>query len=352
MTEYKSSTVKNPEDTLMFQEAKQASAVVSRQIKENSHLIDQLVEHLADLNPRAIVTCARGSSDHAATFAKYLFETRIGLLTSSAAPSVNSIYEASQDFRNVLYIAISQSGKSPDLINSTKAAKAAGAYVLALANKIDSPLAEAADLVLPLHAGLERSIAATKSYICTLTAILHIVAYWQKDTELIQALASLPDNLHRAWELDWTPAIDILKPKQNLYVIGRGLGFGIAQEAALKFKETCNLHAEAFSAAEVKHGPMAIIKEEFPLFIFSQEDSTRPGIDELVTYLQERKANILFAGEGDLGSVQLPVVKNVHSVCAPILAIQSFYKMINSLAIARGFHPDQPPHLQKVTETT
>ena len=338
-----------PEETLMFQEAASASSVIAQQFAANAPLIAAAVERLNAFAPRSIVTCARGSSDHAATYAKYLFETRLGLVTSSAAPSITSIYFAKQQLEGTLYIAISQSGKSPDLLASVEQAKAGGALTLALVNVEDSPLAQLADIVIPLRAGSEKSVAATKSYLATLGAIMHLVSEWGNDDELKKALNSLPQSLAQAWENDWQSVVDGLKDARNLFVIGRGIGFGAAQEAALKLKETCGLHAEAFSAAEVKHGPMAIVGEGFPVLLFAQQDKTLAGMDSLVEDFRARDAKVFVASESISGS--LPVVQGAHPAIAPMLAVQSFYRMANALSIARGYNPDEPPHLRKVTET-
>ncbi len=339
-----------PEETRMYREAANAAQVVKYQLSRNAERVRQAAERIQDYAPRAVVTCARGSSDHAATYAKYLIETRLGLTTGSAAPSVGSVYQRPQQLDGVLYVAISQSGKSPDLLANVERAKTAGALTLALVNVADSPLAKMADLVLPLEAGEELSVAATKSYIASLSAILHLVAQWSENAPLQSVLNTLPDALAQAWELDWSRGVSALTPVRNLFVIGRGLGFGIAQEAALKLKETCGLHAEAFSAAEVKHGPMAIVGRDFPVLVISQQDETQAGTQGLVREFRERGARVL-AADALPDEDQLPVVSNSHPVIAPILAIQSFYRMANALAIARGYHPDEPPHLNKVTET-
>jgi len=142
-------------------------------------------------------------------------------------------------------------------------ARAAGAHIVALVNAEDSPLAQLADDLIPLCAGTERSVAATKSYITSLAAIVQLVANWTRDAQLAAALQQAPELLERAWQLDWSAAVTHLTAANNLYVIGRGLGLAIAQEAALKFKETCGLHAEAVSAAELRHGPMALVGAAF-----------------------------------------------------------------------------------------
>jgi len=334
----------------MYREAAQAAAVVREQLQTNAASVARIGELLREMKPRAVVTCARGSSDNAATFAKYLIESHAKVLTSSAAPSLSSLYEAQPDLRGVVFIAISQSGKSPDLLASTEAAKRGGALVIALCNSIDSPLTRLADHVVPLCAGVEMSVAATKSYIASLTAVVHLVASWTADQELLDALEQCPAQLEQAWSLDWTTAVPTLARATNLYVVGRGFGLGIAQEVALKLKETCGLHAEAFSAAEVKHGPMALVKLGFPVLMLSQNDESRAGIEALANDFVLRGAEVLLAGIAAERALSLPTIA-AHPAIEPILMVESFYRMATALAFARGFNPDKPPHLNKVTET-
>ena len=334
----------------MHGEAAQAPAVVRAQLAANAARVARLAVRLRRSPPRAVVTCARGSSDHAATFARYLIETRLGILTSSAAPSVSSVYDVSPDLAGTVVLAISQSGASPDLLSAVSRARSGGARVVALVNAESSPLAQLADDLLPLGAGPELSVAATKSYIASLAAIVQLVAAWTEDAELGAALAASPEQLARAFELDWSAAIARLTPASNLYVIGRGLGLGIAQEAALKFKETCGLHAEALSAAELRHGPMALVRAHFPLLLFTQDDESRPGVTQLASELATHGADVLVAGAEVAGTTALPSLA-AHPVIEPLLLAQSFYAMANALSLARGRDPDRPPHLSKVTET-
>ena len=334
----------------MYREAAESAAVVRRQFAANHDAVRQLGAKLRRLQPRAVITCARGSSDHAATYARYLLETRCGLLTSSAAPSVSSVYSVQTDLRNTLCLVISQSGRSPDLLAAAESARAAGAMVVALVNADDSLLAARSDHVILLRAGPERSIAATKSHVASLTAILHLVAEWRCDNELQSALAALPDGLERAWNLDWQAAVERLRNGGSLFVVGRGLGLCVAQEAALKLKETCRLHAEGLSAAELRHGPMALVEAGFPVLIFAQEDETRESSAALAAELAAGGAAVIVAGCEAPGALVLPTV-SAHPAVQPILLIQSFYRLVEALARARGMDPDHPPHLRKVTET-
>ncbi len=336
--------------TRMHIEAGQAAQAVRDQLFSNAEEMERLGERLRLLAPRAVVTCARGSSDHAATFAKYLIETRLGVLTSSAAPSVSSVYDTRADLGNTVCLAISQSGASPDLLATVGKAREAGAMVVALVNAENSPLAARADHVVPLCAGPETSVAATKSFIASIAAIISLVSCWAEDRELSEEIRKAPRHLERAWNLDWSPAVEHLKAANDLYVVGRGMGLGVAQEAALKLKETCGLHAEAVSAAELRHGPMALVRPGFPLLVFSQNDEARAGVEVLAAELVARKADVMIAGSRCQGALHL-ATEPAHPVIEPMLIAQSFYRMANTLSLARGLDPDRPPNLRKVTET-
>jgi glucosamine--fructose-6-phosphate aminotransferase (isomerizing) len=338
------------EATLMFAEASEAGSAVARQLAANGGLVGRWGERLRRARPRAVLTCARGSSDHAATFAKYLIETRTGTIVASAAPSVSSIYGAEQRVDEMLCLAISQSGRSPDLVAMVESARAAGACTIALVNDEATPLADAAECVIPLCAGPEKAIAATKSYIASLAALVHIVAAWTGDDALMDALDAAPSQLAEAWTIDWAPLVDRLADAEGLYVLGRGLGLGIAGEAALKLKETCGLHAEPFSVAEVRHGPIALAGKGFPLLVFRQEDETAAGVDAFAAEAAAAGADVFLVGAAVPGATSLPTLP-AHPAIAPMLEILSFYRAVNALAVRRGLDPDLPPGLAKVTET-
>ncbi|HEX8470656.1 MAG TPA: SIS domain-containing protein [Brevundimonas sp.] len=339
------------DDTLMFREAADAGRVVAEQLRLNRPVAKALGERLREMNPTGVLICGRGSSDHAGVYGRYLIETGTGLLVSSAAPSIASVYAVTPRLSGMICIAISQSGQSPDLLASVKAAKNGGALVIALVNVEDSPLARAADVVLPLHAGPERSVAATKSFIASLSAIAQLVGFWLEDEALLDALDALPEQLDVAWRQDWSAALPVLADNENLYVVGRGPGFGVACEAALKLKETAGLHAEAFSAAEVRHGPMALVKAGFPVLVLPQGDETRADTVALASEFATRGARVMMAGSGGEARVlTLPTVE-AHAALQPILMIESFYRLAAEVSVARGYDPDRPPYLSKVTET-
>ena len=335
--------------TNMFREAAEAADAVARQ-EEAAAEARRIGAALRKRSPSVVITCARGSSDHAATYAKYAIETRIGVPVASAAPSVASVYASRLRAQGAVCIAISQSGRSPDLLATVSSLKEAGACVMALVNDPHSPLAGMADEVFRLAAGPEQSVAATKSFITSLAAIARVVSEWSNDDALRADLDELPSLLRQAWQLDWSPLVESLEGANDLYVLGRGIGLGIAQEAALKLKETSQLHAEAFSTAELRHGPVALVREGFQALMFAQSDETGRTVAETASALAERGASVFLAGADAAGALSLPTIR-CPPLLEPIIQIQSFYRAANALALARGLDPDRPPHLAKVTET-
>ena len=241
---------------------------------------------------------------------------------------------------------VSQSGKSPDIVALQDAARRAGALTVALVNMEDSPAAHAADICLPLHAGPELSVAATKSYVVSLVAGAAIVAHWLERRDLLAALAALPEQLAKAAKIDWPLAVDLAKDAESLYVVARGPSLPIATETALKLKETCAIHAEAYSIAEVMHGPLELLGEGFPVLAYSPEDNARASSRDSLDKMRKTGAHILVAEEGGL-----PYVHTRNSLIDPITITQTAYRFVEATAVARGRDPDRPRLLKKVTET-
>ncbi|MFN3434774.1 MAG: SIS domain-containing protein [Sphingomonas sp.] len=333
----------------MRAETLEAGQTVARLVERNAAALASLGARLRASPPDVVVTCARGSSDHAATYGKYLIETMVGVPVASAAPSVVSLFDAPVSTRRALCIAISQSGRSPDLLATVEAHAKAGAEVVALVNDEESPLATMADTLLALCAGPERSVAATKSCIAAMAGLAALVAAWSGDAGLQAALEALPGQLERAVALDWSAGVSPLADARQMFVIGRGYGFGVAQECALKLKETCQLQAEPFSAAEVRHGPMAIVGEGFPVLALATSDAAGDDVMAVADLFADRGATVLAAHAGD-DRAQLPAL-DAHPALQPILMLASFYGLAEALSRRRGLDPDQPPHLAKVTRT-
>jgi glucosamine--fructose-6-phosphate aminotransferase (isomerizing) len=334
----------------MLKEALASADVVAAQLNDTSR-VEALAARLAQEPRHVALTVARGSSDHAASYFASLTMSRVGLPVASLPMSVATLQQAPLQVRNQLALGFSQSGKSPDLVGTMQALREAGALTVAAVNVPGSPLEDACEFYLPLLAGPERSVAATKSYIAMLSVSAQLVAHWQKDEALLDGLKSLPDALRRAGALDWSKAVDELRDAERMIVIGRGLGLAIAQEAALKLKETSGIQAEAFSSAEVRHGPMELIDRDYPLLVFAPRGPEQAGLLQLARDMQARGARVLLAAPDDVSEATLPLVSTAHAALDPIAAILSFYVMAAGLAAARGRNPDAPRHLMKVTET-
>ena len=281
----------------------------------------------------------------------YLIMARLGRLVTSLPMSLITLYQSRLKCDGLVSFAFSQSGQSHDLVLPTRFFRQGGARTVAFVNDIASPLADAAQWTFDLHAGVETSIAATKSYIAQLTAGARVVAAWQADTALQRALDTLPSALERATQRRWQRAVDALADADRLFVISRGLGLAVAMEAALKFKELCGIQAEAFSGAEVRHGPMALIEEGYPLVVFAPRGPAQAGLVAFATDMRRRGARVLLAASAETPGTELPLVETDAEDLDPIAAIQSFYPMVEALARARGVDPDAPPYLAKVTLT-
>lgn len=333
----------------MLLETKAAPAGVERLFARSGDAIDALAQVLIESKVRAAVTVARGSSDHAASHLSYLLMSRMGLLVTSLPPSVITLHNAPIRGAGLVAVSFSQSGQSPDLVQTMAALAARGAVTAAFVNDTNSPLAEAAHHVIDLQAGTEQSVAATKSFIAQLAAGLRLYAAWANDGDLRAALPSLPETLAAAAECDWSPAVEALREADRLFVIGRGASLAIAAEMALKFKEVCGIQAEAFSAAEVKHGPMALIDAGYPVLVLAPRGPGQRELIALAEDLRGRGARVLLAATS--GDAELPVVNATHNALDNVSIVQSFYPMVEALARARGHDPDRPPHLNKVTKT-
>ncbi|TRW97729.1 SIS domain-containing protein [Paracoccus sp. M683] len=335
----------------MAREIAEIPAVAGRFLAESGPALSEIGRAFRARRIDLVVTLARGSSDHAATFLKYAIEINAGLPVASIGPSVSSIYRRLLRLDGAACIGISQSGRSPDIVEAMVGARAGGAETVAITNFEDSPMAQAAAHRLPLGAGEEKSVAATKTFLTSALAGLAMLAEWQEDQALRNALAAMPDALSIALEQDWEPLMARLARANSVFVLGRGPALAMANEAALKLKETSGLHAESYSAAEVLHGPAAIVQAHFPVLALGVEDAALPQLSATAERLAAQGADVFVTGADVAGAVRLSSAPALHPLVDPLLIIASFYHCIEALARRRGFDPDTPPHLRKVTET-
>lgn len=334
-------------ETQMLREVREIPSIVERLVGPEAALYREEGERLRREPPRFVVSCARGSSDQAVTYFKYLLEPRVGIPVASIGPSIASVYGAKLRLDDSILLTVSQSGGSPDLVSLQEKARDGGARAIALLNVADSPVGRAADTVLPMSAGPEQAVAATKSFVASLVAMASVVAAWSGDAALSAGLERLPESLDQALRCDWSAAQTPVAAAHSLYTISRGPGLAIAGEAALKFKETCRLHAEAYSAAEVRHGPIALARDRFAALVFANGDESDGSILDAASRLTSAGAKVFLAGAGG----DLPTAASPHPALSPICNVTSFYRFVEQLSGALGENPDAPALLRKVTET-
>ena len=330
----------------MAHESAEAPEAVARFLNLNNAKLIELGKRLRKSSPQTILTSARGSSDNAAGYFKYVTEILTGIPCCSIGASVVSVYGAKLQVKNGFCLTISQSGKSPDIVALQEAARKSGALTVALVNVEGSPVAVSADICLPLYAGPEQSVAATKSLIVSLAAGAAIIAHWLNQNELLNFVSRLPDVLAQAAKIQWPEAIDLAVANDSLYVLGRGPALPIAAEAALKLKETCAIHAEAYSIAEVMHGPLELLGKDFPVLVYAQGDQSSATTQAAIQKMRTTGAKVLALGKDGLS-----YAKSDHPLLDPISMIQTSYGFIEATAQALGRNPDHPRLLKKVTET-
>ena len=340
------------EKTKMHAEIRAIPQAVADLLSKGANDMAQAGVALRDRDPAFLTTAARGSSDHAATYFKYATEILIGVPVASLGPSVSSIYARQMKLAGGALVAVSQSGRSPDIVAVAKMAGLGGALTFALTNEAASPLAQASDRTLHLHAGSEHSVAATKTFVNSTVVALWLLAEWTRDKALLAAIHDLPDALSRAVALDWSQVRAALTDRASLYCLGRGPAYAIAGEAALKFKETCLMHAEAYSSAEVLHGPVSLIDPGFPVLALCAADAAEASLVEAADSIALKGGAVFATSDKVRHATALPCVRTGHPLTDPITLIATFYAMVERVAVGRGIDPDTPRHLRKVTETT
>lgn len=328
--------------TIMEKEARETPDRIAEQLTENAQAMQKLGAQIRDLAPSVVVTIARGSSDHASVYGKYLMETQTGIPVSSAAPSVVTVYGKQLQLKNALAILVSQSGRSPDILAQAEMAKKAGAFCVAFVNDETSPVTDMVDAVIPLKAGEETAVAATKSYLGTLSAFAHLVAEWTNNKELSADLQELPGILSKVQDAPAQLNPEPFKDMDHCIALGRSFGYAISLEIALKMKEVCSIQAEAFSSAEFLHGPVTLVERGLSILDVSIKDESYDAHQQQVDEVKRRGADLIHLNQ---------VINDMNPRLAPIALMQRFYLDIEKVALSRGINPDAPPGLKKVTET-
>ncbi|OBC07413.1 glucosamine-6-phosphate deaminase [Mycobacterium sp. 852013-50091_SCH5140682] len=336
---------------LMAAEIAEQPQVWRRLLTEGLDAIRAAADRITTAAPRFAQLVARGTSDHAALYAKYLIEIKHGLPAGLVSPSTVTVYGARPDLRDVLYIAVSQSGGSPDLVRSVEVARAQGALTVAVTNNAESDLAAAAEIHIDVLAGAERSVAATKSYTAELLALRLLLS--GADGGSTEALPELGEAVLAAGE-QVREVAQRYRFAQRLITTARGYSYPTAREAALKLMETSYLSAQAFSGADLLHGPLATVDPQVPVLAIVPDGAGGQAMLPVLERLAERHADVFGVGApaalaGLAGGIALPA--GVPDELSPLLEILPLQQLALHLALARGGDPDQPRGLRKVTET-
>jgi glucosamine--fructose-6-phosphate aminotransferase (isomerizing) len=357
----------------MFAEIAEQPAVLARLIRDAGAEIVKISAAIAARRPRFVLLAARGTSDHAALYAKYLVEVMLGLPAGLVSPSSMTVYASRPDLRDVLFISISQSGGSPDLIDTLTVARGCGALTVAVTNNPDSELARAAELSVDVQAGRERAVAATKSYTAELVALYLLLTPLaaapvappggagtpaQRGPATAAGFTALADALGAAAEATLSHS-DAVAAAANRYrfagrliTTARGFSYPTAREGALKLMETCYLGAQAFSGADLLHGPMAMVDAELPVIAVVTPGSGGRAMAPVLDRLHERGADLLIVGDSGGAELRLPVLTaGLPEQLFPVLEILPLQQLAGQLAVLRGGDPDAPRGLSKVTQT-
>ena len=337
--------------TQMRQEVLEIPSAVDRLLTNGATDIKRAAGALCERNPSFMISVARGSSDHVATYFKYASELLMGVPVASVGPSVASVYRRELNLAGSACISVSQSGKSPDIVEMARMAQASGSLSFAMTNDATSPLARVSDHTLNLHAGPELSVAATKTFVTSAVSAIWLLAEWSGDEDLKVAIKGLPRALESAVKEDWREVSAAFGNRSSLYCLGRGPAYAISNEAALKFKETCQLHAESYSSAEVLHGPVSIVDTGFPVIALAANDAAEEVLVQVADEIAAKGASVFVTSDKAKTATSLPVVRTGHPLTDPNALIASFYSMVETIAVSRGINPDAPRHLNKVTET-
>jgi glucosamine--fructose-6-phosphate aminotransferase (isomerizing) len=350
--------------TLMAREIAEIPAVVERTFQDGAADLDDVAAAIARRAPRFVLVAARGTSDHAAIYARYLVETTLGIPVGLAAASITTIYAAPLHWDDVLLIAVSQSGAGPDVAAVVEAARAAGAPTLAITNEPTSALAAAAELVLPLHAGEERAVAATKTYVASLAVLAGLVARLAAPlaggAPWAAALAGLPDELARTLEIAgaWVggpgaSCVAELAGADEALIVSRGHNFATALEVALKLKETGRIFADGYSTADLLHGPVAVAGPDLPTIAFRPDGPAGVAVDEALVVARRSGTLPWTIGGSEVARRHhaLVVAPGLPEPLTPLAYVLPGFLLAEATARARGRDPDAPPGLAKVTRT-
>ena len=340
-------------DFKMYSEISETPDVFSRLINSEAQF-QQAAEKIKARNISNVIILARGTSDNAGHYLKFLIEVKLGLPVGLASPSSVSIYGAKFDFKNTLVVALSQSGKSPDLLAFASASKEGGALLIAMTNNSDSPLAKAGNIHIDLSAGPEIAVAATKSYSAELLASLLLVDSWIGNKREVRShlVDSSRECIANLSEVD--SFANSLDAKRVIVVIGRGYAYANAKELALKIQETSYIPVQGMSSADYQHGPIATLNSDSQVIVLSPSGMPKEALEDSIVRIRKSQPEIIWIGSNQLALTKERVIKACNQAKeeeSTIIDAALIQYLTLGFAVKNGFNPDSPRGLSKVTKT-
>jgi len=343
--------------TKMWQEILEQPKAVESCIEYNKNIVKELISAIGKKKIKMVIIAARGTSDHAAIYAKYVIETFIGIPVSLAAPSVVTVYEGRLNMNDCLVLGISQSGKAEDVRLFLDLAKSQGAVTVSLTNDLLSPLSREADFHLYCAAGLEQSVAATKTFTTQLAALLYFVSEWSNNSEMKKEIFLLAGGIEETIEINKNISdfVERYRFMNECFVLARGINYAASMEAALKIQETCYVRAKSYATSDFYHGPFAMVDRDMPVILFMPEGKAYANSFEMAEKLLEVGADLLVVSNLDealmLGNVGLRIAETSSDYISPFFNVVTAQMFACELSLAKGLNPDSPRSLNKVTIT-
>lgn len=342
---------------LMWNEILEQPEVLKKCIDSNQKMTARVVEEIRARNIEFVVIAARGTSDHAGVYAKYIMESTLGVPVALAAPSIFTIYNKSLKLKNSLVIGISQSGKAADVLEVIRSANESGALTVTVTNDDASPLAQEAKFHLFCNAGLEKSVAATKTFTAEMMLLACLTAEWSGEERIKKELEQVPSNLAMVFgEADKiTAKVERYRFMNECFVLSRGINYAIALESALKIQETCYVRAKAYATSDFHHGPFAMIEKDMPVIIYAPNGPTMPDMIEMAEKLKQSCAEIITVSNNkamlEMGNCSFSIPETDSDLISPFYNVVFAQMFACKLSLVKGLNPDSPRGLKKVTIT-
>lgn len=343
--------------TQMWKEILEQPIAIERCFEKNTQVIKDIVKTVKDRNINQVVLAARGTSDHAAVYGKYVIELLLGIPVSLAASSIYTIYQGKLNLGNCLVIGISQSGKAADVLEVVRSAKICGAVTVGITNNADSEIAQESDFFLNCEAGVEKSVAATKTFTTQIFLLASLAAEWADNQEMKNEIYQIPDRISQVFEVSGAieSKVERYRFMNECFVLARGINYAVSLEAALKIQETTYVRAKAFATSDFQHGPIAMIEREIPVIIYAPDGPSLKDVSSMINKMRsEQMETIVISNRKDmldLGTTAFSIPETSNDIISPFFNVIVAQMFACKLALAKGLNPDAPRGLNKVTVT-